>query len=179
MIITRDGEEDVGGGEDGSEEDFEAVAVIGGNLFPGAGPSRILPREGTFFLRMKKGEEGEEEFGSIIFIKDSCNNITDLEEEEKKKNIKNIKNTTEDLDLDQDQGLEEGKRKDILPLHPPAEVLPQILTVLLPRKRKRRRIRSIKRRRRVWPRRRKKRKIPVLAVNLMERKRCQIGGWIC
>merc|ERR1711983_575608 len=78
MIITRDG----------GEEDFEDVAVIGGNLFPGAGPSRILPREGTFFLRMRKGEEDEEEFGSIIFIKDSCNNITDLEEEEKRKNIR-------------------------------------------------------------------------------------------
>ena len=177
MIITRDGAEDVGEEEVGSEEDFEDVAVIGGNLFPGAGPSRILPREGTFFLRMRKGEEGEEEFGSIIFIKDSCNNIIDLEEEERKKNIKNIKNTTEDQD--QGPGLEEGKRKDILPLHPPAEVLPQILTVLHPRKRRRRRIRSIKRRRRVRPRRRKKRKIPVLAVNLMERKKCRIGGWIC
>merc|ERR1712048_1060668 len=169
-----------GGGGDGSEEDFEDVAVIGGNLFPGAGPSRILPREGTFFLRMRKGEEVEEEFGSIIFIKDSCNNIIDLEEEgEKKKNIKNIKNTTEDLDLDQGPGLGEGKRKDILRLHLPAEVLPQILTVLHPKKRKRRRIRSIKRRRRVRPRRRKKRKIPVLEVKVMERKKCRIGGWIC
>ena len=175
MIITRDGEEVVGEEEDGSEEDFEAVAVIGGNLFQGAGPSRILPREETFFLRMRKEEEGEEEFGSIIFIKDSCNNITDLEEEGEKK--KNIKNTTEDLDQDLD--LEEGKRKDILRLHPPAEVHPQILTVLLPRKRRRRRIRSIKRRRRVRPRRRKKRKIPVLGVNLMERKKCRIGEWIC
>merc|ERR1712048_167774 len=149
--MGRDGEEDVGEDGDGSEEDFEAVEVIGGNLFPGAEPSRILPREGTFSPRMRKGEEGGEEFGSIIFIKDSCNNIIDLEEEEeKKKNIKNIKSTTEDLD--QGPGLEEGKRKDILPLHHPAEVLPQILTVLHQRKRRRRRIRSIKRRRRVRPR---------------------------
>ena len=179
MIITRDGAEDVGEEEVGSEEDFEDVAVIGGNLFPGAGPSRILPREGTFFLRMRKGEGAEEEFGSIIFIKDSCNNIIDQEEEEKKRNIKNIKSTTEDLDPDQGPGLEEGKRRDILPLHHPAEAHPQILTVLHPRKRKRRRIRSIKRRRRVRPRRRKKRKIPVLGVNLMERKKCRIGEWIC
>ena len=176
MIITRDGAEDVGEEEVGSEEDFEDVAVIGGNLFQGAGPSRILPREGTFFLRMRKEEEDGEEFGSIIFIKDSCNNIIDLEEGEKKKNIKSI---TEDLDPDPDQDLEEGKRKDILRLHPPAEVLPLIPTVLLPRKRRRRRTRSTKRRRRVRPRRRKKRKIPVLAVKVMERKKCRIGGWIC